>query len=345
MPGGPVHSRRARNHACVSVIVARAPLRVALGGGGTDLPSHYRRRGGFVVSAAIDKYIHMVTSLAFRPRYVLKHLEEEEAETPEEIRHPILRAALSRHWDGRPLEIASASDVPPGTGLGSSGAYTVCVLKSLELAAGRQSSPAELAEAACEIEIDVLGRTVGKQDQYAAAHGGVRAYTFNPDDSVDARPLELADEARRALRDEFLLFYTGGERSASDVLSHQVSRTLAGDEEVERNLARTEELARATCAALEAGELDRLADLMDEQWEVKRARAPGAVPPEVEELRRRAKRAGALGVMLVGAGGGGFLLAYAPAPEKTRTAMEEAGAPELHFDVDEEGCAAVSPPP
>ena len=293
----------------MGAFVTRAPLRIALGGGGTDLPSHYRKAGGFVVSAAIDKYVHMVTTLAFRPRYVLKHLEDEEAETPEEIRHPILRAALSRHWDGQPLEIASGSDVPPGTGLGSSGAYTVCVLRSLELAAGRQSrSPAELAEAACEIEIDVLGRTVGKQDQYAAAHGGVRAYSFNPDDSVVARPLDLPGEVRAALRDQFLLFYTGKERSASEILSHQVSRTLAGDADAERNLARTEELARATCATLEAGELHRLEELMDEQWEVKRARAPGAVPDEIEELRAHAKKAGALGVILVGAGGGGFLV-------------------------------------
>src|SRR5919197_801788 len=187
----------------MSIFVTRAPLRVALGGGGTDLPSHYRRRGGFVVSAAIDKYVHMVTSLAFRPRFVLKHLEDEEADTAEEIRHPILRAALSRHWHGPPLEIASTSDVPPGTGLGSSGAYTVCVLKSLQLASGTESSPAELAEAACAIEIDVLGRRVGKQDQYAAAHGGVRAYTFRPDDGVEVRSLQLSEEVRAALRGRF----------------------------------------------------------------------------------------------------------------------------------------------
>lgn len=329
----------------MSAIVTRAPLRIALGGGGTDLPSHYRRAGGFVVSAAIDKYVHMVTSVAFRPRYVLKHLEDEEAETPAEIRHPILRAALSRHWDGRPLEIASGSDVPPGTGLGSSGAYTVCVLKSLELAGGRESPPGDLAEAACAIEIDVLGRSVGKQDQYAAAHGGLRAYTFNRDDSVDVRALELPDHVRAALRDEFLLFYTGKERSASDVLSHQVSRTLAGDEEVARNLARTEQLARETCQALEGGELGRLADLMDEQWEVKRARAPGAVPEEIDRLRERAKDAGAAGVTLVGAGGGGFLLVYTPEPAATRRAMQEAGAPELPFGVDEAGCVPLTPRP
>lgn len=333
------------DNAPVSVIVTRAPLRVALGGGGTDLPSHYRRAGGFVVSAAIDKYVHIVTSVGFRPRYVLKHLEDEEAETPEEIRHPILRAALLRHWNGRPLEIASAADVPPGTGLGSSGAYTVCILKSLELAAGRESTPAELAEAASAIEIDELERSVGKQDQYAAAHGGLRAYTFNRDDSVDVRSLELSEEVRKAVRDRFLLFYTGKERSASDVLSHQVERTLAGDAEVERNLARTERLARATCGALEEGDLERLGELMDEQWEVKRARAPGAVPDEIEALRGRAKDAGASGVMLVGAGGGGFLLVFSSQLDETRRAMAEAGAPELPFDVDADGCVGLSPRP
>ena len=322
----------------MSVFVARAPLRIALGGGGTDLPSHYRTHGGFVVSAAIDKHVNMLTSTSVGPRYVLEHLEREEADSPEEIRHPILRAALSRHWDGLPLGISSVSDVPPGTGLGSSGAYTVCVLKALRLASGSDWTPGELAEAASEIEIGVLGRSVGKQDQYAAAHGDMRTYTFNPDDRVEVRTLELDQRTRAAFRDEVLLFYSGHERSASEVLAHQVSRALAGDPVVARNLARTEELARASAAALEAGRLDDWADLMDEQWELKRARAPGAVTDEIEELRALAKRAGAAGVMLMGAGGGGFVLAYTREPERTREAMEEAGAPELRFDLEREGC-------
>ncbi len=321
----------------MGVIVTRAPLRIAFGGGGTDLPSHYRRHGGFVVSAAIDRYVHMLTSVAFRPRYVLKHLEWEEADTPEEIRHPILREALSRHWNGRPLEIASVSDVPPGTGLGSSGAYTVCVLKALGLAAGADASPTELAETASEIEIDVLGRSVGKQDQYAAAHGGVRAYTFNPDHSVDVRPLELSEGTRNALRDRFLLFYTGRERSASRLLSRLVRRAREGDAEVERVLKRTEELARQSCAALEAGDIEGSAALMDEQWEIKRARAPGAVPESIEELRALAHRSGAIGVMLMGAGGGGFLLVYAQDPAAVRAAMD---VPELPFRLDPHGCRA-----
>jgi D-glycero-alpha-D-manno-heptose-7-phosphate kinase len=317
-------------------------MRVALGGGGTDLPSYYRDHGGFVVSAAIDRYVYMLTAPSFEPRFRLKHLEWEEASSAEEIRHPILRAALSHHWDGAPLEMASVADAPPGTGLGSSGAYAVCALKSLRLAAGGDAAPQELAEAACKLEIEVLGRTVGKQDQYAAAHGGVRAYTFEPDGGVKVRALRLSQETLGALQEQFLLFYTGEVRSASEMLSHQVSRTLAGDPAATANLHRAKELAGETCVALEAGDLDRCATLMEEHWEVKRRRAPGAVTERSEELRELARRAGAGGVMLMGAGGGGFLLVYTRRPEDTRRAMERAGAPELRFGLDTVGCVRVA---
>src|SRR5918992_575808 len=150
-------------------VVVRAPLRVALGGGGTDLASYYRRHGGLVVSTAIDRYVHMTVSARFRRRFLLKHLEWEEVNHPREVSHPILREALLHHWTGEPIELASVGDVPPGTGLGSSGAYTVCAIKALAELSGRQLEPGELAEAACHLEIDVIGRSIGKQDQYAAA--------------------------------------------------------------------------------------------------------------------------------------------------------------------------------
>ncbi len=316
----------------MGAIVARAPLRVALGGGGTDLPSYYREHGGFVISTAIDCYVRIVATTGFQRRYRLKHLEWEEVDDPGDIQHPILREALVHHWDGGPLELASVSDAPPGTGLGSSGAYAVCAIGALSGLAGRTPERGDLAESACHLEIELLERSIGKQDQYAAAFGGARAYTFNPDDSVDVRALDLPPAIRRALHDEFLLFFTGQERSASDILGAGAQR---------RALDRIGELAHETCAALEAGDLEACAGLMDEHWERKRERAPGTVTEGMDELRRRALGAGARGVISLGAGGGGFLLVYTPEPERTREALGGDGVPELRFGLDTGGWTAV----
>ncbi len=290
------------------MIAVRAPLRVSLGGGGTDLPSYFADEEGFVLSAAIDKHVWVLLSTSFREGIRLKHLAWEEVADAADVQHPILRVALGEHWNGDPLELASMADVPAGTGLGSSGAYAVCAVRALAGLAG-----AELAEAACRLEIDLLGRTVGKQDQYAAVHGGINAFTFRPD-AVDVRPLSLPAESSDALRERFLLFYTGGSRSASRVLSDQVTRTLAGDPEVRDNLRRTASLARETCAALEAGDLDGCGELMNRSWETKRARAVGVVPPALADLRDHALDSGGTGAMLMGAGGGGFLLVLGGRP-------------------------------
>jgi D-glycero-alpha-D-manno-heptose-7-phosphate kinase len=315
----------------VAVTATRAPLRVALGGGGTDLPAYYREHGGFVVSTAIDRYVQVAVSTSFQQRFRLKHLEWEEVDAVEHVRHPILRETLLCHWSGGPIELASVADAPPGTGLGSSGAYTVCAIKALQLAAGVESGPAELAEAACEIEIDRLGRAVGKQDQYAAAFGGVRAYSFNPDDSVSVRDLDLSTEMLDALRERFLLFFSGRERSASELLSGTRMEAIE----------RLHELALETCAALEAGDLARCGELMNESWDAKRDRAPGTVLPEMDELRDLALRSAGSGVLSLGAGGGGFLLVLSDEPERTREAMHEAGAPELRFGLDQRGCVSL----
>jgi D-glycero-alpha-D-manno-heptose-7-phosphate kinase len=313
----------------MGAVVVRAPLRVALGGGGTDLPSYFREHGGLVVSTAIDRYVHMTVSPRFARRFVLKHLEWEEVDHPREVRHPILRAALEHHWNGGAIELASVGDAPPGTGLGSSGAYSVCVLAALAALSGRTLERGELAEAACHLEIELVGRSIGKQDQYAAAFGGVRAYEFRPDGGVDVRELQLAERTRAALRDEFLLFFTGTARSASEIL---------GAGQVEEALHRLKQLAGESCAALEAGDLDALAELMHEHWEAKRRRAPGTVTPDMDALRERALAAGARGVISLGAGGGGFLLVYTPDPERTRAALD---APELAFGLDDEGATTL----
>jgi D-glycero-alpha-D-manno-heptose-7-phosphate kinase len=324
----------------MSVIFSRAPLRISLGGGGTDLPSYYREHGGFLVSGAIDKYVYMLTHTVFQRRYRMKYSELEEVDEVSQIRHPILREALARHWRGNPLEIASVADVPAGTGMGSSGAYTVCLLKGLAQARQTSITAGALAEAACEIEIDVLGEPVGKQDQYVAAHGGICAYTFNPDDSVEVEPLELEPGVLRRLRDQLLLFYTGEARSASHVLADQDERSKAADQQMLDNLHATKDLGRRSCDLLRKGDLDAYAELMHEHWENKRRRSPGMTDEHIDRLYTLARRSGCLGGKLVGAGGGGFLLVYARQPEDTRQAMAAAGAFELAFEFEFGGAYA-----
>jgi D-glycero-alpha-D-manno-heptose-7-phosphate kinase len=324
----------------VSVIFSRAPLRISLGGGGTDLPSYYTEHGGFLVSGAIDKYAYMLTHTTFQRRYRMKYSELEEVEDPSEIRHPILRESLLRHWCGNPLEIASVADVPAGTGMGSSGAYTVCLLKGLARARRTAITPGDLAEAACEIEMNVLGEPVGKQDPYVAAHGGICAYTFNPDGSVKVESLELDAAALRRMRDQLLLFYTGEARAASSILADQDTRSKAGDARMVENLHLTKELGRRSVELLSAGKLEDYAELMHEHWEHKRRRSPGMTDERIDGLYALARRNGVIGGKLVGAGGGGFLLVYTRRPEDTRRAMAAMNAQELAFDFEFSGAYA-----
>ncbi|HEX3804245.1 MAG TPA: galactokinase [Solirubrobacteraceae bacterium] len=316
----------------MSVIFSRAPLRISLGGGGTDLPSYYSEHGGFLVAGAIDKYVYMLTHTVFQQRYRMKYSETEDVETIDEIQHPILRETLRRHWRGSPLEIASVADVPAGTGMGSSGAFTVGLLKGLAHARRTSTTPGALGAAACEIEIDVLNEPCGKQDQYVAAHGGICSYTFNRDGGVDVEPLELAPQTLGELRDQLLLFYTGESRSASVVLSDQHKRTQAGDDEMLANLHRTKEMGYRSRDLLVDGDLVAYAELMHEHWLNKRKRSPGMATGRIDDLYELARGAGAIGGKLVGAGGGGFLLVYTEDPSGTRRAMESAGAQELTFD-------------
>jgi D-glycero-alpha-D-manno-heptose-7-phosphate kinase len=341
-------------------VVARAPLRIPLGGGGTDLPSHYREHGGFAVSATIDRHVHVMLSTALARRFRLKHLEWEEVERPEEIRHPILNAAVAHHWDGTPFELASVGDVPPGTGLGSSSAYTVGVLGALATARGEQLAPEQLAARACRLEIEHLGQSVGVRDQYAIAVGGVTAVTLRADAEVAdgavtaggptgaaeldphvaVRRLAVPEAALDGLRDDFLLFFAGERRETSQsMLSPLVER--GGDDAMRRNLDRTAEIAHAVAAALEAGDLATVGGLMDEQWALKRERTPAAITERIAELHAAATGPGrAGGAVLGGAGGGGFLLVHSEDPEATRGALEALGAPELRFAVEQRGCTA-----
>jgi D-glycero-alpha-D-manno-heptose-7-phosphate kinase len=274
----------------------------------------------------------MLMHTIFQRRYRMKYSETEDVDTIAEIRHPILRETLARHWRGNPVEIASVADVPSGTGMGSSGAFTVALLKGLAHARRTSITSAALAEGAAEIEIEILKEPCGKQDPYVAAHGGICAYTFDPDGSVTVEPLELAPQTLRALRENLLLFYTGEAREASKVLADQDTRTKTGDDEMLANMHRTKAMGLQSRDLLLSGDLFAYAELMHEHWLNKRRRSPGMASERIDELYTLARRSGVIGGKLVGAGGGGFLLVYARQPADTRQAMAAAGATELPFD-------------
>ena len=236
------------------MIIVRSPLRISLGGGGTDLPSYYRKHGGFLIAAAIDKYIYITVHRRFVDGFLLKYSQLEEAATIDEIKHPIIREALKLAGvQERNLEIASMADIPAGTGLGSSGSFTTALLKALHALRKNLVHPAELAEQACDIEIEKLREPIGKQDQYIAAYGGITCFQFLPDGQVEASPLKISEETLLDLEDNLLLFFTGYSRSASTILKEQDDKSKQSDEAMIENLHFVKELGHQSQRALEGG--------------------------------------------------------------------------------------------
>ena len=324
------------------MIIARSPLRITLGGGGTDLPSYYREYGGFVISAAIDKYVYVTVTRPFEPGIYLKYSKIEEVRHVDEVQHPIIREALWEvGFDTPQVEITTLADIPAGTGLGSSGSFTTALLKALYAHRKRSILPDDLASLACDIEINRLGEPVGKQDQYIAAYGGISSFRFYAapadDTEVEVRPLEISIDNLFDLEDNLLLFFTGFSRSAASVLKDQDDRTRHDDQDMILNLQYTEKLGYQSQAALESGNGSRFGALLHEQWEHKKRRSPGMSNPEIDEWYDLGRANGAIGGKIVGAGGGGFLMFYAEDRKKLRQAMSSAGLEEMRFRFDFEG--------
>ena len=298
------------------MIMTRTPLRISVGGGGTDLPSYYRRFGGFVISAAISKYVYISVNRSFFPGYYLKYSETEHVEDRREIRHPLLREALAMQEVDCPLEIVSVADVPAGTGMGSSGTFAVGLMHAL-YAYKRQSVSAEqLARNAIAIEMDRLQEPVGKQDQYVAAYGGLLCQEYAPDDTVRLRQLEIGDEALKELRDSLMLFFLGCTRSAGALLQDQKSRCESDDERMLKSLHFTKSLGREIEQALESGRIYDFGPLMHEHWLNKRQRSEGMSNSAIDEIYCAARTKGcASGGKLVGAGGSGFFSVSDEGPE------------------------------
>ena len=325
------------------MIITRSPLRISLGGGGTDLPSYYQAHGGFLVGAAIDKYVYITINRTFTPKILLKYSKLELVQAVHEIEHPIIRESLLSIGILEPqIEITSMADIPAGTGLGSSGSFTTALLKALHTLKKNIIHPSELAEQACHIEIEKLGEPIGKQDQYIAAVGGITAFTFHPDGRVEYRPCKISEETLFNLEDNLLLFFTGYSRSASVILKDQNDRSKKNDQSMLENLHFTKELGHKSLAALEGGNLEEFARLMDIHWQRKKARSSGMSNDRINEWYDHAMASGALGGKLIGAGGGGFLMFYAGDKTKLRRAMREKGLQEVRFRFDFEGTKVVA---
>ena len=324
------------------MIIARSPLRITLGGGGTDLPSYYQAYGGFCISAAIDKYVYVTVTKPFAEGIYLKYSDIESVMNITDVKHPIIREALEMMSFKTPkIEITTLADIPAGTGLGSSGSFTTALLKALFTYQRIPLNQEQIAKMACHIEIDRLGEPIGKQDQYIAAIGGVNCFEFNSDESVNIQALNLSMDTLYDLEDNLLLFFTGYARSASHILNDQHVRSQQHEKNMCDNLNYIKELGLRSKEALISGQTLLFGELMHEHWTFKKQRSQGMSQPNIDEWYDLALRNGAVGGKLVGAGGGGFLMFMANDRNQLRKTMMNAGLEEVRFRFDYEGTKVV----
>jgi D-glycero-alpha-D-manno-heptose-7-phosphate kinase len=324
------------------MIIARSPLRISLGGGGTDLPSYYERFSGFLIAAAIDRYVYITLHDTFGSEMIVKYSKLERVARAAELEHPIIREAFGLvGLEGSALELTSMADIPAGTGLGSSGSFTTALLKALHTYRKNLVHPSELAEQACDIELNRLHEPIGKQDQYIAAYGGITCFKFLPGGKVEAWPLKISEETQFNLEDNLLLFFTGYSRSASKILKEQDDKSKKDDSGMIENLHFVKDLGLKSQKALEGGDLAEFARLMDVHWRRKKERSGGMSNPQIDKWYDLAMGNGALGGKLIGAGGGGFLMFYADDKTQLRRVMRQEGLKEVRFKFDFEGTKVV----
>lgn len=320
------------------MIISQTPYRVSFAGGGTDLPAFYREESGAVLSVAIQKHMYVTVTRRFEKTVRVSYSRTEIAESVDVVQHTLVREALRTTGLGEHMEIVTIGDVPAGTGMGSSSTLTVGLLNAMRAMKGEISSPALLAREACRIEIDVLGNPIGKQDQYAAAFGGLNYIRFNPDDSVDVQPVPCAAEALAELERRALLLYTNNQRDANVILKKQ-SEGTADKRRVLRDMRDLAGEMRAVIAG--RADLDEFARLLHCGWELKRSLGFGISDAQIDGWYEAARKAGAQGGKLLGAGGGGFLLLLAP-PERHEAIRSALGHPrEIEFRVDRLGSRII----
>lgn len=324
------------------MILTRSPLRISLGGGGTDLQSYYGSFGGFFISAAIDKYVYLMLNRMFKTGFLIKYSKLEEIQNINDIEHPIIRAIMQKYMPSESgIEIVSTADIPAGTGLGSSGSFTTALLKSV-YSFNRMIIPKQrLAEEACEVEINFLQEPIGKQDQYIATYGGITCFEIDTDGKVEVTPLQISEETRYELEDNLLLFFTGYSRNASEVLKVQNDSTINQNQAMIENLHFVKKLGIDSKEALEKGDVEKFSDLMNVHWEHKKKRANTMSNDRINYLYELALKNGAMGGKLIGAGGGGFLMFYAADKKLLRRIMYTEGLNEVRFRFDYLGTRSV----
>ncbi|MBT4489635.1 MAG: galactokinase [Rhodospirillaceae bacterium] len=324
------------------MIIARSPLRISLGGGGTDLPSYYRHHEGFLIAASIDRYVYITLQKTFEQQLIVKYSQVERVPNAKSLRHPIVREALTLlGMENEHLEITSIADIPTGSGLGSSGSFTVALLKALHTLNDNLVSRNDLAEQACHIEIDRLNEPIGKQDQYIAAYGGITCFRFTKDDRVVIEPLRISTETMGRLQTNFLLFHTGISRKANSILKEQNDKTLETNQDMVDNLHYVKEMGFRSKEAFESGELHEIGAIMHEHWQHKKKRSKAMSSPQIDEWYKFALENGAIGGKVIGAGGGGFLMLYSEDTDRLRAAMAGAGVREVVFRLEAEGTSTI----
>jgi D-glycero-alpha-D-manno-heptose-7-phosphate kinase len=324
------------------MIISKTPFRVSLAGGGSDLAEYYRHRPGKVVSLAINRYMYVTVNRRFDRTLRVSYTRTEIVDTLEQLQHNLIREALRMTGVTEGVEVTTIADLPAGIGLGSSSTLTVGVLNALYAFKGEWRTPAELAAKACQIEIEVLGHPIGKQDQYIAAFGGLQEIRFNPDESVQVHPLVCSGATRDNLQRNLLLFFTGTQREAGSVLSEARSR-MASSPDARAKIDGLVSMADSVKTLLIGSRLRQLGPLLDESWRIKKQMANGVSSPTVDRLYTRARRAGAEGGKISGAGGGGCLLLVTPpaAQARVRASMRRAGLREVPFAIEPEGSRII----
>ena len=321
------------------MILSRAPLRITLGGGGTDLKSYYSKYGGFLIAAGINRYCTILANKRFYDSIRLSYSQMEIRDSVDEIEHRIFRESLRLVGITNRIELHSTADVPANSGLGSSSTFTVALLNALHTYQGDFVSRKELAEEACHVEIDILGEPIGKQDQYMAAFGGITCLTFDKDGAVLVEPLRLTDEVLDQLESNLLFFFTGKERSASEILREQDEKSKKNDPAMDNNLHQVKDIGLKTREYLERGDVDMLGELLRTHWEIKKKRSQKMSDSFIDECYEVALKSGAVGGKLMGAGGGGFFMFYCKSDKKAKVSevLNKMGLRREKFNIDWEG--------